>query len=563
MMARSQTPRAEQVGGHDASFVVSTVNAPVIGEDIQPDLDADQPDERLSSFAVTANIGNSFQPAESLALRILMLFLGLTLGLLAVFVLFSKTELSQLSVSFVGSVGIPALALVLAIAAAAFFCLRVFADQLRNNAGMLGIKLTALLAVGGSVWLLATPQWAIGAILIGVGLAALVFIVLPPLCVLGHKAIIAVLSVAFILAAILNAMMDIMPTAAFVGPLVVTVCMVILSAIYIPFRDPLMGYLLTISNACSARRAVNALVGRWSYSCIGMNLGFILGLFLYSGRLGFLSLDVIASSVAIAGILAGLLMLALRSIFVFKAENLLIEYTAFTSVVGLFALLVLDGIWMLAGIVLLLTLLFAHLITIISVFSEVTRFEQLSPFWYFGDFGFICAGSTVGLLVAWGSSLASADANILIGYAIIIGATCFMQVFIAKGFYPQPKFETEAASTAQDTAGAPGTSATNVYDLSTVSLEDRLAMQGESLSGRSFVRWRQRVENLCANYRLSPRQTEVFILLAKGRDATFIANHFSISLTTAKTHIYNIYSKMDIHSQQALLDLVDSQPCKD
>lgn len=58
---------------------------------------------------------------------------------------------------------------------------------------------------------------------------------------------------------------------------------------------------------------------------------------------------------------------------------------------------------------------------------------------------------------------------------------------------------------------------------------------------------------------LTPREMEVFALLSKGRNAEFIQNALVISNHTAKTHIYNIYRKMGIHSLQELLDLLDAE----
>lgn len=64
---------------------------------------------------------------------------------------------------------------------------------------------------------------------------------------------------------------------------------------------------------------------------------------------------------------------------------------------------------------------------------------------------------------------------------------------------------------------------------------------------------------LCRRFCLTPREVEVFALLAKGRNAEFIQNALFISNHTVKTHIYNIYRKMGIHSLQELLDLLDAE----
>ena len=49
------------------------------------------------------------------------------------------------------------------------------------------------------------------------------------------------------------------------------------------------------------------------------------------------------------------------------------------------------------------------------------------------------------------------------------------------------------------------------------------------------------------------------LCLAQGRNAGYIAQRFTISTHTAKSHIYNIYNKLGIHSQQELLDIVDAE----
>ncbi len=62
---------------------------------------------------------------------------------------------------------------------------------------------------------------------------------------------------------------------------------------------------------------------------------------------------------------------------------------------------------------------------------------------------------------------------------------------------------------------------------------------------------------ICDECRLTPREREVFGLLAKGRNAEYIQNALVISNHTVKTHIYNVYRKLDVHSLQELLDLID------
>lgn len=66
-------------------------------------------------------------------------------------------------------------------------------------------------------------------------------------------------------------------------------------------------------------------------------------------------------------------------------------------------------------------------------------------------------------------------------------------------------------------------------------------------------------ESVCARFALTPREREVFMLLAKGRNAEYIQSALCISSHTVKTHISNIYKKIDVHSAQELLDAIDRE----
>ena len=57
---------------------------------------------------------------------------------------------------------------------------------------------------------------------------------------------------------------------------------------------------------------------------------------------------------------------------------------------------------------------------------------------------------------------------------------------------------------------------------------------------------------------LSTRETEVFILLAQGRNRRFICEELFIADGTASTHIGRIYEKLGVHSKQELITLVQS-----
>ena len=71
--------------------------------------------------------------------------------------------------------------------------------------------------------------------------------------------------------------------------------------------------------------------------------------------------------------------------------------------------------------------------------------------------------------------------------------------------------------------------------------------------------FKRRCDEISSEYHLSAREQEVFALLAKGHNAAFIMERLCISKSTAKTHINHIYKKMDIHTQQEILKMVEDR----
>jgi DNA-binding CsgD family transcriptional regulator len=63
----------------------------------------------------------------------------------------------------------------------------------------------------------------------------------------------------------------------------------------------------------------------------------------------------------------------------------------------------------------------------------------------------------------------------------------------------------------------------------------------------------------CEGYGLTAREGELFALLARGYDRATIGEELVLSPETVKTHVRNIYRKMDIHSQKEIVALVRRQ----
>ena len=84
----------------------------------------------------------------------------------------------------------------------------------------------------------------------------------------------------------------------------------------------------------------------------------------------------------------------------------------------------------------------------------------------------------------------------------------------------------------------------------------------KALSGEppAFVDEVVRLRGMAAEYRLSERETDVFLLLAYGHSRRYICDQLFIADGTASTHISRIYEKMGVSSKQELLSCVRGRP---
>ncbi len=69
----------------------------------------------------------------------------------------------------------------------------------------------------------------------------------------------------------------------------------------------------------------------------------------------------------------------------------------------------------------------------------------------------------------------------------------------------------------------------------------------------------RRVAELVAACSLTPREAEVFGLLARGRNAAYIQESLTLSRNTVKSYVARVYGKLGVHSHQELIDLVEAE----
>jgi DNA-binding NarL/FixJ family response regulator len=71
-------------------------------------------------------------------------------------------------------------------------------------------------------------------------------------------------------------------------------------------------------------------------------------------------------------------------------------------------------------------------------------------------------------------------------------------------------------------------------------------------------RARSQVEPDLAAILLTPRQTEILILLKKGYSYQEIADDLSVSLNTVRKHVSNIYEKLEVNNRQQAINKADA-----
>ncbi len=87
----------------------------------------------------------------------------------------------------------------------------------------------------------------------------------------------------------------------------------------------------------------------------------------------------------------------------------------------------------------------------------------------------------------------------------------------------------------------------------TTRIDQNPSPEGLSTSNTEFLTC------IAKEHDLSPRETEVFALLARGRDSRYIQETLFISAGTVSTHRQRIYKKLGIHAKQELFDLIESK----
>lgn len=83
-------------------------------------------------------------------------------------------------------------------------------------------------------------------------------------------------------------------------------------------------------------------------------------------------------------------------------------------------------------------------------------------------------------------------------------------------------------------------------------------LPGEFISQASGPSFESVCVSIARRGSLTTRETDVLLPLARGHNAQAISNELSITKGTVQTHVKHIYAKLGLHSQQELIELVES-----
>ena len=83
-------------------------------------------------------------------------------------------------------------------------------------------------------------------------------------------------------------------------------------------------------------------------------------------------------------------------------------------------------------------------------------------------------------------------------------------------------------------------------------------LPGEFISQASGPSFESVCVSIARRGSLTTRETDVLLPLARGHNAQSISNELSITKGTVQTHVKHIYAKLGLHSQQELIELVES-----
>ena len=150
---------------------------------------------------------------------------------------------------------------------------------------------------------------------------------------------------------------------------------------------------------------------------------------------------------------------------------------------------------------------------------------------------------------------AKADRNVVIGVGWAVYAASFAAGSVHSSWFSLGSFGIAFTTLLMFALAMVGTFFLEVRDQDTKWIFAELS--GERVSAPQDHRSiDERCDAIGAERGLTPRELEVMKMLCKGRTKSYIAETLYLTENTVRSHTKHIYTKLDVHSKQELMDLV-------
>ncbi len=295
--------------------------------------------------------------------------------------------------------------------------------------------------------------------------------------------------------------------------------------------------------------------------------GFVLGALRYICIVDVLPISDITAQLVIGAAACAAIVAVVVTVIFSKGEsywNTIFRYLTPVVAIGLFCIPFLNSGTTLLANFFLIAAYICFEVLMWFLFSDISQVFRLSPIFVFGlGRGLLEIGSLVGMLLAqpifsdqFSGIFGGAEGTAALLLAIVIAYALLprqreIKTIVSPSTVADQNYAVQQEAVSDEEAGLVSPNRQQDAVERNSSEEDQKHEKG---------RFRVRCEEIADRYMLSRRETEVIFLLAKGHNASFIQDKLCISKSTAKTHINHIYRKLDIHTQQELLNMVEDRP---
>ena len=204
--------------------------------------------------------------------------------------------------------------------------------------------------------------------------------------------------------------------------------------------------------------------------------------------------------------------------------------------------------------------------------AQVSRDRGINPVFIYAFFGAVVyLMQAVGFLLGWVSDFVSVDgfdwlffvamvSSYVLGITLLVSTGTLFKAVASKGTVTADPIEfLRRGSDADERAAAPGSAKAAKSPKpkpAKAAPKRRNRPSASDDAGTIRDRTSKQCRAMQEAFGLSTRETEVMELIARGNSMASIAERLVISENTVRTHAKHIYTKLDIHKRQELLDML-------